>query len=459
MSARRAYFGFESGLVCLLASVSVLAITPSKALAQESAANRVEFRGLLETSAAVETGDGRLQKWDLIVKPEARVRLTDDLRLTALGRMRLDPVDDLEPGQPDGQDAFRSPVSRRLFIGDAADLELREFYLDANVGDAFLRLGKQQIVWGQADGLRVLDIVNPFDFREFILPEFEDRRIPLWTVNAEVPLGDWTAQFLWIPDHSYDEIPDEGATFAFSSPRVVPRPNPAAIGAVPVIVNRPNRPNRFIRDDDYGARLTAFLSGWDVSLNYLYHYQDQPVQFQRRLPGGGVAIEPEYRRTHLIGGTFSNAFGDFTLRGEVGYSTDRYFLTRNSSDQDGVIKTGELGYVLGLDYQHDADFRISGQLFQSILMDRPDGTVRDRVENQATLLIEKEFLNDRLTASLLAIQSLNDGDGVVQAGVEYEYRSNVILKLGLDVFYGDRDGLFGEFGDADRITFGVEVGF
>jgi len=427
--------------------------------AQEGWLDRVELRGLIESSTAIETADGGLQKWDLTFKPEVQVRLAGGLRLTALGRIRFDPVDDLEPGQPDRQSAFRSALTRRRFIGDAADLELREFYLDANIGESFVRLGKQQIVWGQADGLRVLDIVNPFDFREFILPEFEDRRIPLWTANAEIPVGEWTVQLIWIPDHSYDGVPDPGATFAFSSPLVVPRPGPATIGAGPVVVDAPHRPGRFIRDDDYGTRLTAFIGGWDLSLDYLYHYQDQAVPFQRRIPGGGIVIKPEYRRTHLIGGTFSNAFGDVTLRGEAGYATDRYFLARDPDDDDGVIKSGEIGSVLGLDYQVDADLRISGQSFQSLLTDRWPGTVRDRLESRATLLIEKEFLNDRLTASLLAIHSLNGGDGLVQADLEYEYRSDVTFKLGLDIFYGDRDGLFGEFDGADRVTFGVEVGF
>jgi len=442
-----------------LAVFSPAAIWPNQSVAEGSFFDAMEFRGLAETSVAIETHDGDLQKWDLVFKPELNWRLSSDIRLTAIGRIRIDPVDKLEPGRPRNQGSFNSPATRRRFAGEAADFELREFFLDAYVGRAALRVGKQQIVWGQADGLRVLDVVNPLDFREFILPEFEDRRIPLWTFNAEVPIGDWTAQFIWIPDHSYDALPEPGATFSFTTPLFVPHPDPVLIGAGPVVINEQRRPNRFIRDDDYGARLTAFLGGWDISLNYFYHYQDQAVQFQHRIPGGGVAIEPEYRRTHLVGGTFSNAFGDFTLRGEVGYSTDRYFLTRNPGDEDGVIETGALGYVLGLDYQYDADLRVSGQLFQSTLMDRPGGTVRDRVESQATLLVEKEFLNDRLTASLLAIQSLNDGDGVVQADLEYEYRSNVILKLGFDVFYGDRDGLFGEFDDADRVTFGVEVGF
>lgn len=419
------------------------------AAAQESVFDRLEWRAILETEAAVETGDGNLQKWDFVIEPELKADLGALGSLTAIGRIRADPADELEPGQPNASNDFRSPMSRRLFIGDSADLELREFYLDKYLGDVFLRLGKQQIVWGQADGLRVLDIVNPFHFREFILPDFEDRRIPLWTAQAEVPIGPVTAQFIWIPDHTVDDVPEPGATFAFTSPFVVPRPSPEVIGAGPVLTADPDRPDDVITDDDYGVRLTAFLGGWDLSLNYLYHYNDQAVPYRATLGGGGVRFTPRYERTHVIGGTFSNAFGDFTVRGEMAYSTDRFFITEDPSDSDGIFETGEFGYVLGLDYQYDADLLMSGQLFQSVLIDDAPGAVRDRVDSTASLLVEKEFRNDTIKASALLLQSVNNGDGLVQADVSYRWRSNVILKLGADVFYGDGDGLFGQF-DADR---------
>jgi len=435
---------------------AALGLNLSAAKAGTSWTDRLDLNAILETEAAVETRDGDLQKWDFVAEPKLEADLGGLGKLTGVGRLRVDPADELEPGQPAGQDTVRGPVSRRAFIGDTADLELRELYLDAFVGPAFLRLGKQQIVWGQADGLRVLDVVNPFHFREFILPDFEDRRIPLWSLNAEIPIGAWTAQLLWIPDHTYADVPGDGATFEITSPRIVPRPPPGFAG--PVTVEAPERPNDMIEDDDYGARMTAFLGGWDLSVNYLYHYADQPVFFRRAAPSGGIRIDPEYRRTHLLGGSFSNAFGDFTLRGELGYSTDRFFLTRDSSDADGVFESGELGSVFGLDYQYDADLLISGQVFTSVLEEHPDGAVRDRVDSQLTLLAQRQLYHDTLTLETLAIHGINDGDGLVQAEAAYELRGNLILTLGLDVFYGDRRGLFAQFDDADRITLGIELG-
>ncbi len=62
---------------------------------------------------------------------------------------------------------------------------LREFYFDIPAGGWDFRLGKQQVVWGTADGIKLLDVINPTDFRELNQNVFEDARIPVWMVNAE----------------------------------------------------------------------------------------------------------------------------------------------------------------------------------------------------------------------------------------------------------------------------------
>jgi len=62
---------------------------------------------------------------------------------------------------------------------------LRELYADTRLGGWDLRLGKQQVVWGTADGIKLLDIINPTDFRELNQNAMEDSRIPVWMVNAE----------------------------------------------------------------------------------------------------------------------------------------------------------------------------------------------------------------------------------------------------------------------------------
>jgi len=311
---------------------------------------------------------------------------------------------------------------------------------------------------GKADGLKVLDVVNPQSFREFILEDFDNSRIPLWMVNVEHPLGNWDAQFIWIPDQTYNALPRRDATYGFSSSRLVP----AAPPGVTVEIRDVNRPQRFFADSDAGIRLSTFYNGWDITLNYLYQYGNFPVQFQRleMTASGPVAvIEPRYERTHVIGGTFSNAFGEWVVRGELGYFTDQFFLTDDASDADGIVDSPELSYVLGLDWTGIEDTFLSAQLFQSRVTDSPSGLVRDELDTSLTFLARRDYLNDTLQAELLWIANRNDGDGLIRPKLVYEWQDNMKTWVGADIFYGDRDGLFGQFRENDRIVVGVELGY
>jgi len=62
---------------------------------------------------------------------------------------------------------------------------LREAYIDTTYGDWAIRAGKQQTVWGTADGMKLLDAINPTDYSELAQNQMEDSRIPVWMINAE----------------------------------------------------------------------------------------------------------------------------------------------------------------------------------------------------------------------------------------------------------------------------------
>jgi len=67
---------------------------------------------------------------------------------------------------------------------------LREAYVDGTVNDWSIRAGKQQVVWGTADGMKLLDAINPTDFSEMAQNQMEDSRIPVWMINAETTNAD-----------------------------------------------------------------------------------------------------------------------------------------------------------------------------------------------------------------------------------------------------------------------------
>jgi len=84
---------------------------------------------------------------------------------------------------------------------------LRELYVDTTAFGWDLRLGKQQVVWGTADGIKLLDIVNPTDFRELNQAPQEDSRIPVWMINGERNVGDSGNLQLIVSQFEENKIP------------------------------------------------------------------------------------------------------------------------------------------------------------------------------------------------------------------------------------------------------------
>ncbi len=393
----------------------------------------------IESEWAVLTKDGSTQKLQLMIEPELETKVSEDSSITTIVRLRTDAKDNLSPG-------------------DFSQAELRELYLDTTIKDSIVILGKQQVVWGKSDGLKVLDIVNPQNFREFILDDFDQSRIPLWTANAEIPVNDVTLQLLLIPDQTYHEFATAGSSYQFTSPIIIPPTPPGAN----VAVNPTITPDNVIQDADAGFRLSTFTHGWDLSFNYLYHYDDTPVLFRTitaSTNGLNITINPQYKRTHLIGGTFSNTFGDLTLRGEVGYLTDKYISTTNPLDADGIVKTGELKYVLGFDWYGYTDTLLSTQIFQTYLDNHENGMIRDELNTQITFLIKQDYMNETLHAEIFILQDLDYEDGMLRPKLTYEYNDEINIYVGADIFYGNEDGLFGQFKETDRFVSGIVIGF
>jgi hypothetical protein len=436
----------------------------SPAFAQDSKdglLDRVEANVIVDARAAVETGDPDFQSGEIRLQTELGVRLWKGAALKTITRFRADGWDKLEAGVP--SQAAISRLSRRAIIGDRSDLELREFYLKSDLGRGHLTLGKQQIVWGQADGLKVLDVVNPQDFREFILEDFGDSRIPLWSVNAEIPVRNVTAQFIWLPDQSYHKLPEPGSAFVFTAPGFAILAPPG----VDLIVRDAERPKFKLGNGDVGTRVSTLLGGWDLTANYFYHYDDLPAPFSEItfsettpiLEGPTLTVTPRYRRTHLLGGTFSNAFGSVVLRGEAAYFFNRPLISREIVDGKSFLARDQFRHVIGLDWFRFSETLVSFQLFQDWVPKHVPSLFVDRVATSFSVLLRRDFLNQTVTPEVLLVQNTTCGSGMVRPRISFAVNDHTKLRLGADLFHGNEGCDFGQFAQRDRVVMGVTWAF
>jgi hypothetical protein len=182
----------KSKLLGVAAIVTLLAANPLWA-GEDQSFGEWEVSGVLKNETAIFSGDGpktgELNSTTASTSQEAAdlLKFENSLNLFINGEiteetamhLQLNLVYDSEAG--DGY---------KYHEMDTQNDVLRELYVDTKVGSLDLRIGKQQVVWGTADGIKLLDIVNPTDWREFVQNTTEDARIPVWMVKAEHDVGE-----------------------------------------------------------------------------------------------------------------------------------------------------------------------------------------------------------------------------------------------------------------------------
>lgn len=329
--------------------------------------------------------------------------------------------------------------------------QLRENYLDFSAGNWDFRLGKQNVVWGEMVGMFFADVVSARDMREFILPEFDQMRIPQWAARAEYYADDFHAELLWIPVASYDNIGKPGAEF------YPYQPVPPGFTAQ---YRQEVRPERNAENMNYGLRLSTLKAGWDVSAFY-YRSTDINQTFYRNIvlaPTPTFVFEARHDRIHQFGGTLAKDFGEVVLKAEAVYTKGRSFTVLNGTDSDGVTPQNTLDWATGLDFTLTAETRLNVQVFQRQFFNFNEDIIPDKRENGYSVLVNNKFFTN-WEAQALFISSTNRPDWLFRPRVAWNFERNWRLLVGADIFNGPPLGMFGRYDQKDRVYSEIRYSF
>ena len=149
---------------------------------------------------------------------------------------------------------------------------MRELYVTFDVGDrTHFKLGKQQVVWGETDFFRAMDIIHGYDlsWRSFLETENEELRKPLIMANVEIDIPEWGGSLQLVYRPGWDEGEDIGNRGALEGGRWAPQPWGGA-GVTQSIIGPYNyhHSDGDVRDDNYGFRWSGVWNQIGYSLAY-----------------------------------------------------------------------------------------------------------------------------------------------------------------------------------------------
>lgn len=329
------------------------------------------------------------------------------------------------------------------------EIELGQAYVGGRINRHIdLRFGRQLVIWGKSDTIRVVDVINPQDIREPGMTDIEDQRLPLTMTKMDIYWQNWTLKTMAIHEVRFDKIPVWGSDYYPSSS----------------ILPEEHTPDSSFENTEFASSLSCTFNGGDFSLYYANLFNndahletlsdDDPPQYSLHL---------DHDRINMAGFDFNLALGNLMLKTEMAvFDGVKYFNPAQSSGST-LIKGDCPEYtrydgLIGFEYMGFNDTVISFDTalryiagFDEVLENSPMNP-REK-EEQWVLRLSREFMHEILDVELLvSMYGWNGSDGAFERlKASYDMTRHLTLTGGI-LFYHGGDGIPIEtIGDNDRI--------
>ena len=320
-------------------------------------------------------------------------------------------------------------------LKERTGLELREAYLSYAKGNFDLRVGRQIVVWGVADALRITDCVSPFDYTEFLAQDYDDIRMPVNGLRAKYTRGSVTLEAVCNPVVDFFILPtDERNPWAIRLPSA-PLPYTTDLES--------GKPEKKIRNMEFGGRASVNLSGIDFSVSALRTWNKLPALCPD-LSGDGrtLYINGQYRRMTMLGADCSLPVGQFVLRAEV---AEYIGEAQGSGLGQNAVRRNTLNALAGVDWYPGNDWNISVQYCHKYTSGNLAALSVYRNAGLATARLSKELLHNTLKLSTFAYIDVASGGIFNRLSASYSLNDDIELTAGYDYFHADK-GKFAMYG-------------
>ncbi len=344
-----------------------------------------------------------------------------------------------------------------------AYVELSEAYLDLYSfpsKSVDIRLGRQMINWGTADGINPTGNICPDDLE--MLLDFGNH-LGVDAIKGTYYASSATFECVYVPTFTPARLPPSeyaGALVsAFSSGIDLP-PGVSLEG----FTQQSEVPDNDLRESSqFAMKLATFARGFDLSLSYYYGRDDLPLPGSISLQDSVIILI--YPRLQVIGADFAGSIGSVGFWGEGGLFLPEEVLLEMPGVPPLVIQenTPYTRFVVGNDYTFRNGIYVNAQVFHGFVHERGSENLNDYL----AFRVEQDAMGDKLTIVPISVLfSVSDWeDPQENYGVAYvpelRYRpiDNVEMTMNCSILHGEGTNMFSQLGNLDDIFLKVRASF
>lgn len=318
--------------------------------------------------------------------------------------------------------------------GGHTESELLEGYVTAHFETSDLRIGKQIIAWGRADGINPTDNLTPRNFM-VMLPFEDDQRFGTTALKFDGYLSsERTLSIFMTP---------------FFEPSKIPFPADASLKRQAIA--------RSLSNSELGLKFDQRGEGFDASLSYFHGFSLLPDMRVTGVDVLGPILELHYDKINVFGADFARNFGRFGFRGELVYVD-----TIDDAGQDPGIKNPYLFWILGIDRTFFENLNVNLQFFQRQVRrfhnakDITDYVARsiaiqnaivdgqqDRISHGISFRVSNKWFNDTLEAEIFVVVNTTRHDSFTRPLLTYAFSDHWKGTVGAELYHGVSGTQFG----------------
>ena len=376
---------------------------------------------------------------------------------------------------------------------------LREIYFDVNLFDdrLMVRVGRQQLVWGESDFFQAMDVVHGYDYRGRLFYENnEEWRKPLMLFNFRLDFYELGGSLNWYIRPGWDRKEDMGSNYNIEGGRWIPHPYRGVDFTQFTDSYNTDHDSGDWGDMTYGIRWNGEWGSLGYSFAYMKTYNPAPIVSPRSAgTAGNVAgalnadatyaaflmrgaseaygnDEPDtpsvlgdwmYPEIDIFGFTMTgfNQPMDATMSMEIAYIPNKPYnygsLKSILPGWNGVIEKDTLNMMFRIDKEfkwmeslgtHRPSLS-SIQLFDTWILGHDDkdeivefasfGARKKEHTAYLTIFTLMNFHRDTINPSFVAGTDLTKGGGFAIPAVEFVWGDDWRLKVEADLWWNDGD--------------------
>jgi len=361
-------------------------------------------------------------------------------------------------------------VDQRARAADYLDNSLRELYLTLLFDEWTIKIGKQQLVWGETDILRMADVVNPLDLSwHWSLENWEDIRRPLRMIvltyaPERLISNNVSLEAVFIPeDFKPTYLPHAGSNWQ-------PTLDGWELFRTAFRASGPSKNN-----DEYGFRIRGVIKGIEISFFDFYGRTDGAVidgnRFGNFLAGTGSIDFCKYPKFNIAGIT-ANWYEPKVTKTVWRFEGAWFFDEPMNDFFLNVRRKDSINFMLGFDrptfcrfLNPTRTFGIYFEWFHKTVLDweselTPPSQSNDCHQNVLITVINTGYHNDVYWPELAFAYDLS-GTWFVKPSFKWSPTNNWTFIIGYHFMAAPnkRDSYFGSVRDNDEIFLRIRYGF